>query len=914
MPDKVTLLDPNGQPFAADPADVPDYLRQGFRPLDEVSQGRIHTEQAKETLYNSPEHTIKAFGQGINRGLTFGLSDLLVGDKEEANAVREQHGWASGIGETVGAVAGGLAGLGERAVALPASLSARAARAAAAKVAGAEASRGAAQKIVGGAIEAAVDGGLYGGGQAVSDAVLGDDPLTIDRLAASIGTGALMGGAIGGGLGAVSAASGAIRKRLAAKANPLLNPRSAGSKELSEHIGRVAKDVDGQVDDALNRARIRRAADIAEEMNFGAAGPAAKNVAQDNIATNAGRKSPGAAPAAAEEATAVGKRRQAVMGDAAGVDRAAETVPSATVAQATDDTLGSAGPNGTAAYRRPAAEPNVTKPLKREPGGLAALKKEVDDLEADTIRNALPEGAAQGAINPADKVATQVDNAAGLKADRTLRDDAPLGALAGAEAKAAEAEAKAARSAETVATAPKDGPLPGEDWFGYAHRRAEMEVAEVRAELKAARRELRGRFGDDFRVDMAQLVRKRPRDAFKAIDAWDRYAKAVAAVDKHAGTDLAEQLRNIGNLRSITTEETFQAANRIAGMDRAGIADALKMDASALPKATSDAADMLLKAYAVARFAEDFGAKAAVRAAEAKVGGAAAGAMGAAGALAGGLPGAAAAAVMWALGRPQASMMRLATQAGRVASKVYAGIDAIVQRATGRTARRIVNMSAQSVLAEVRFSSDKEDTSVPVPVRRLRELQHLAANPGQLDQYLDDQLAALRAHNLDVGFEVANSIRQRLSLYIQKMPQLPPEDPFTGFQEVPSDAELEDWSKYVAAGEDPTRLLAELQSGDLTPETVEAVQAVYPALFGEMQQKLAEAIPDLRQKLDYADRLNLSLMFDMPVEQTATDDMFFSMQEMYSVQEEEQAQQSAKPMGGTPKPHAPTKGQLLSDR
>ncbi len=868
MPDQIPLIDPSGAVVGVEPENLDRFLGQGYRPLTIEEQTSVGGEQAEAARYNSPEHTIQAFGQGINRGLSFGLSDLLV-DGEEASKLRKYHGLASGLGEATGAISGGLAGAsGARAASLvaPSALSARAAQTVARRVAGQEVGRGAAQRIVGGAVEAAVDGGLYGAGQAVSAAALGDDPLTVERLAASIGTGALFGGAIGGGLGAVGAASSAIRKKLVAKANPLLNPRSRGSKELGEHIGSRAKEIDALVDAELQNARNRIAGDLAEADGWGgrpaqdalqadaaqaaqAARRAGNDAVQDGISTNVGRKRPGAAAA-----------------------------PEAPIPPARPATVAARPPRGLAAFAADAAA---------------------------TQKDELPAGLVAGLKD------TQVG---GLGLKDTNLDVLPLGRQVGDEAKAAKAAAKAG-AGDTLPGVPSGMATPGEGWLEYAIRQADAQMAGVKAEIKAARSELRKRFGDDLKIDMAALVRKRPADVFKSVEAWDRYGKALAEIDKIAGSDLAARLSDLAPISSKAGPDLARALEQVGKLDRRGIADALKLDVDRLPAATSGIGDLMLRTYTMARFAEDFGAKAAVKVAESKTDtGLLAGALGAGGALFGGVSGAAAAAALWALGNPNRSLLRLATAAGKIAVKFAEHIDNFVQRVTTGKAPRVANLSVQAVLSSVRFSEEKEDTSVAVPVRRMRELQQLLTNPGRLDAYVDDQLSALRAHNLDLGFGVADAIKMRIRFYGEKMPHLPPPDVFTGFQEEPSEAELSDWSKYVAAGEHPEILLQELRDGDLTPETVETLQAVYPALYGEMQSKLAEAIPNLRAKLQYADKLNLSLLYDLPVEETATDDMFFSLQEMHQLRTEEEQQQTAKPMRGTPKPYAPSKGQLLMDR
>ena len=52
----------------------------------------------------------------------------------------------------------------------------------------------------------------------------------------------------------------------------------------------------------------------------------------------------------------------------------------------------------------------------------------------------------------------------------------------------------------------------------------------------------------------------------------------------------------------------------------------------------------------------------------------------------------------------------------------------------------------------------------------------------------------------------------------------------------------------------------------MTPEDSEALRTVYPAMFAEIQDYLAERLPQLRQQLPYKNRLALSILTGVPVD------------------------------------------------
>jgi hypothetical protein len=89
------------------------------------------------------------------------------------------------------------------------------------------------------------EGVVYGGGKALSDAVLDGGPLTGERLATEIGSGALWGGLAGGGLPVVGAGLGSLGKRLLGAVDaPKQALKAIGAKGMEfRRLGTKADDV-----------------------------------------------------------------------------------------------------------------------------------------------------------------------------------------------------------------------------------------------------------------------------------------------------------------------------------------------------------------------------------------------------------------------------------------------------------------------------------------------------------------------------------------------------------------------------------------------------------------------------------------------------------------------------------------------
>lgn len=91
-----------------------------------------------------------------------------------------------------------------------------------------------------------------------------------------------------------------------------------------------------------------------------------------------------------------------------------------------------------------------------------------------------------------------------------------------------------------------------------------------------------------------------------------------------------------------------------------------------------------------------------------------------------------------------------------------------------------------------------------------------------------------------------------------------PKNPYEGMppavapQWEPSPAELDKFNRYREAVENPARVLKNMAQGYIAPEQVEALKAVYPAMYADLQQKLGERLMMQKKPLSYQQRMALS--------------------------------------------------------
>lgn len=257
----VVLSDAKGNLVEVDPSEVYQSVTEGGYDFAKPSQ--MHEANMQAKYGEGALNAAKAFGAAAARTGTFGLSDVALTQSglvnpETLQQLKERNP-ASSIAGDIAGIAGSLALGPETAVGRLAGLG-KAAESAAARVLPETA--GIASKIVNTAaakgLGSAVEGLGYGAGNVVTEAALGDPNLNAQSAVAHIGLSGLLGGALGGVLGAgeiaipeaVKAANEALGK---IKANPITDMIGAG-------YDKAAAFVSGKTEADINLLRLNREA------------------------------------------------------------------------------------------------------------------------------------------------------------------------------------------------------------------------------------------------------------------------------------------------------------------------------------------------------------------------------------------------------------------------------------------------------------------------------------------------------------------------------------------------------------------------------------------------------------------------------------------------------------------------------
>lgn len=130
------------------------------------------------------------------------------------------------------------------------------------------------------------------------------------------------------------------------------------------------------------------------------------------------------------------------------------------------------------------------------------------------------------------------------------------------------------------------------------------------------------------------------------------------------------------------------------------------------------------------------------------------------------------------------------------------------------------------------------------------------------------KLAPIRAIDPVLADRIETNKARAIAFLASKLPKKPD---IAGMQLgpdqwKPSDMEMRQFARYVAAVEDPHGVIERLSTGTVSPEDAEALRSVYPEMHADMTQQIMAQLATLKKPLPYARRLSLSILTGVPVD------------------------------------------------
>ena len=163
--------------------------------------------------------------------------------------------------------------------------------------------------------------------------------------------------------------------------------------------------------------------------------------------------------------------------------------------------------------------------------------------------------------------------------------------------------------------------------------------------------------------------------------------------------------------------------------------------------------------------------------------------------------------------------------------------------------------------------------------RRSDELMQAASQPDVIRASVERNLYPASEDIVDA---IAEAQIRKVQFLASKLPKDPTEKRILAKPWKPSNLELKKFSRYMRAAEDPTTALEDLKQGRLSQEAAETLRVVYPSMFANIQTQLLEHVDELRSSLSYKERVQLSRLFGVAVDESMTPEFVAAMQAGYS--------------------------------
>lgn len=169
--------------------------------------------------------------------------------------------------------------------------------------------------------------------------------------------------------------------------------------------------------------------------------------------------------------------------------------------------------------------------------------------------------------------------------------------------------------------------------------------------------------------------------------------------------------------------------------------------------------------------------------------------------------------------------------------------------------------------------------------RRANQINRLRSDPAALANRVGDALGGTSSAAPKVHAAATATAIRGMEFLADKLPK-GREDPYTAQPQLErprvSDAEAARFKRFLAAVDDPTVVLDEAVKGTLTRDHVEAVKAVYPALYEEMRVQVMESLATSKKKLSYTRRIQLGILLDLPTDKTLSPEFLSAIQGTYA--------------------------------
>lgn len=840
--EQVGIVSPDGRLGSIPKASLQDALRQGYK-MPDAQQG---AELAKRQQYGTGVATeAKAGVEGAARGLTFGGSDWALSrsglvDPEALAERKARNPWAAGVGEAAGIAGGlllptGIVGAGVKGAAAAGELGARGAASLLAR-AGVEGGTLASRALAGGvkaATGSAIEGALYGAGQGISEAALGDPTDAAEKILGHATMGALLGGALGGAAGALGGVGSKALERLArpaaeaADAAPSVAQQAlegAGATKPEGLISNFLNDLAGE--QALRAAglpksafkKLQRKVGVLAEPGEDVAAGVAEQIELRDVAANVMRKNRLAQVGDSFEDVGrrvenhIGEQKQVANDIVSRIDARAEGKPLVDLRGYADDLDQLAKKYETSPETR--AEYNQLKQRASD------YRKLADD-NAGTVR--LSE--------------SQRAEAERLQSKITRLSESPSADPVGAQSVIADLRKKLAKL--PVETA-------GEGSGGVSLAQAE----ELKRGFDAAFNGTGTSASKQIARESRGIFNKRIEAAAQAAGTPEEYAAwKQAKREMEALIPVLEGNKN--KLQTLTANRSLSLTDQLAGLTGLGSLGVNPLGfAGGLAMA---GANKIAREYGSAAIS-DFAARAAQG-------------MGA------------------QRGAQMLQLLHIERTKNAMTQRLQSAAEGIAG-SLGKAPGAVRALGVSSVDKLAMLPEEKADDSKQVTHAlhdRITEITNLAENPQLLQERLQATMGDMPKYAPRVAAQMNFTAAQAVSYLAEQVPKNPYADAPRDIRQAwrPPQTQLVAFERTIRAIHDPLGTIEEFKDGHVTKEAADALRAVYPSMYGKLVEHIVPAVVRA-ERVPLQRRLQLANMLGVEMDVFTSSGFAASMQQVYA--------------------------------
>lgn len=208
-----------------------------------------------------------------------------------------------------------------------------------------------------------------------------------------------------------------------------------------------------------------------------------------------------------------------------------------------------------------------------------------------------------------------------------------------------------------------------------------------------------------------------------------------------------------------------------------------------------------------------------------------------------------------------------------------------------RSAKISVSLPSTQVLLNSGFSIDQDTNKVPTTKDQAftnikKNIVQFQEDPEKLVELIAKR--TVRVANADAGVAAAmqSSLANAVQFLGSKIPLNAAPSGLFAKPYKPSSLELAKFERYLQVIEKPLTVLADLEKGTLTREHAEALKAVYPELYKEIQQTALQYVVD-GKNVPYEKRVQLGILLDIPADSSLDSETILSLQASFQPSEDQ---------------------------